>query len=1204
MQTKPPSPQLAFDLIIDESFARLEMQTFYHFNSLSLVLIQLKSSLMKHSYLIICFTIFTSNLFIAQVTRPLNSSIVFTENKGQIHDLNFNNRPDILFSAEAGPIGFHLRNTGISYQLYRVDDWEEVKDLKTQETKLEIKQQTIYRVDLNWLEANSNMVISTDDRYQGYSNYYLENCATGVLNVKSYKGFTIHNLYDGVDLHYYEKNGQLKHDYIVAPFSNYSQIRLKVDGANAKLTNGGGLILSTPLGNVEECKPVVYQDGKELKCRWVIRNNVLSFEIKNYDRSKKLIIDPVTRLWGTYYGGSGNDYAYACAKDTLGNIYMSGQTTSNAGAVIATAGSHQQTFGGGSGDAYLAKFDGGGNRIWATYYGGSGNDAAYSCFVDRTGSVYLAGFTDVSGGTSIATIGSHQQSNGGAIDAFLAKFNSAGTRIWGTYYGGTGNEYAWSCHVDTTGSVFLSGYTNSNSGTVIATVGSHQATYGGGANDAFLAKFNTNGQRIWGTYYGGASEDISYCCLTDISGNVFMTGVAGSGTGIATPGSHQPTYGGWIFDAFLVKFDGNGQRQWGTYYGGNQSDYGNGIAIDGAGNIFLVGYTSSSGTMIATVGSHQQTYGGGIHDAYIAKFNSLGQRLWSTYYGGINTDYSTACAIDASGNIFLTSLSFSNIGDIIATSCSYQQSYGGGAWDGYIVKFSGAGQRQWGTYYGGSSDDRMQFCTADTSGVYVVGHSQSTGTILATPSSYQPSFGGGVWDAFLVKFKDGGALSPTISVNSPVCINNALNFSVAITGTTVPTYSWTGPNSYTAAVQNPVILNTSTVNAGNYVVTLTYTSNIIPGTCIENATTQVIVNVNPTVSVNSGSLCNGNSFTIVPSGANTYTIQGGNSVVSPTVSNSYTVIGTSSTGCISSNTAVCNVTVFPNPTITVNAGSICIGSSFTIVPGGGVTYSYSGGSPVVTPTNNTTYTVLGSSVQGCTNTAVTTISVNTYPIVIINANTDTICYGNSGVLVASGASSYLWNMGSISPTIVVSPSINTNYTVTGMLNGCPSQATQNIDVLSLPIIIPALTPTLICVGETATLNANGALTYSWNPPIPMNSIVSPSFTTTYSVIGTGSNGCVGTQTMITLNVDLCTNTASKISGLSKEILIYPNPFTNIITIMNSGIIELPVNIYDVLGSLIYSSNILIGKSEIDLTERPCGIYFIRIGFVTEKIIKE
>ncbi len=191
---------------------------------------------------------------------------------------------------------------------------------------------------------------------------------------------------------------------------------------------------------------------------------------------------------------------------------------------------------------------------------------------------------------------------------------------WGTYYGGNALEYGKGISCDAVGNVFVTGYTESTTG--IATSGAHQGAlpppfY----TDAFVVKFNTNGVRQWGTYYGGGMHDYGEGISCDAVGNVFVTGYTESTTGIATSGAHLETHTeDNLPDAFVVKFNTNGVRQWGTYYGGNGIDQGWGISCDAVGNVFVTGYTEST-TGIATSEAHQETYKGGW-DAFVAKFST------------------------------------------------------------------------------------------------------------------------------------------------------------------------------------------------------------------------------------------------------------------------------------------------------------------------------------------------------------------------------------------------------------------------------------------------------------------------------------------------------------------------------------------------------------------------------------------------------
>ena len=908
-----------------------------------------------------------------------SKAIAFTENKGQVYDQNYKARPDVLYGAMTGNLAVHIKKTGVSYQLYRVDEWKEVEDKIRHEKRKEIEKQSIYRIDLNWLNANTNFKQSTDEALPGYNNYYLESCPNGALNVKSYTGITLHNLYNGINLHYYEKNGELKHDYIVAPHADYKQIQIEMKGAVVSVNKDGSLTFKTPLGDVQEGRPIVYQRGRELKAKWQLEKNVLSFNVESVDPNYELIIDPVTRLWGTYYGGSGVDYGNSCASDAAGNVYLAGYTTSNAGTIIATAGAHQTTYGGNN-DVFLVKFNGAGVRQWGTYLGDSyGGDYGYSCATDASGNIYITGTTDTFMGTVIATMGSHQSNyGGGSNDAFLVKFNSSGIRQWGTYYGGNNYDYAYSCATDVIGNVYIAGYTESGNGNSIATAGAHQSVYGG-SGDAFVARFNSSGTRIWGTYYGGMGYDIGFNCAIDASLNVYLTGrtETNTGTNIATSGGHQNNYAGLI-DAFLVKFNSNCVRQWGTYYGSNNgADYGYACSVDASGNVYMAGKAAfSTGTTIATSGAHQSGYAGG-DDAYLVKFSNAGVRQWGTYYGGSSMDEGRSCPVDVYGNVYLAGMTMSGSGTAIATLGSHQSVHGGGN-DAFLAKFSTNGSRLWSTYYGGSSGDYGYSCAlASPTEIFLAGFCFSnSGTDIATLNAHQ-NVSGGLNDAFLVKFIDCIPVSPTATVSNIICSGGAISFSCNITNTLIPSYTWLGPNGFTANIQNPIITNSSTIHIGIYTVTVNN------GGCIETSTIQITaINPQPIISVNSGTICSGKSFTIVPSGALTYSYQGGTAVVTPTANSSYTVTGTSSLGCMATTPATANIIVNPLPIINITAIStiICVGEAIELSATGANSYTWStganGSSITVSPVNTSTYMVTGEDANACVNTSAFTLQVD------------------------------------------------------------------------------------------------------------------------------------------------------------------------------------------------------------------------------------
>lgn len=441
--------------------------------------------------------------------------------------------------------------------------------------------------------------------------------------------------------------------------------------------------------------------------------------------------------WATYYGGTLLDEGQAVATDAAGNVYIAGLTRS-AGS-IATAGAHLTVAPGGR-NAFLAKFNSAGVRQWATYYGGTGNDFGLAVATDPTGNVFLAGYT--SSTTGISTGGAHQAALGGSDDAFLVKFNSAGVRQWGTYYGGTGSDIGYTLATDAAGNVYLAGTTAST--TAIATAGAHQTT-NAGLGDQFLVKFNAAGVRQWGTYYGGTGTEDLANVACDGAGNVFLVGQTMSLTGIASIGAHQATNNG--DDVHLAKFNTAGVRQWATYFGGAGLETFPSVGCDPSGNAFLSGTTSSI-DVIDLNAQHQPATAGG-DDGFLAKFDPSGAALWSTYVGGEDDDVLNDVVVDAVGKVTVAGFTKSITG--ISTFGSFKEVIDGTNRDAFLMTFSNDGIQRWGTYFGGEDDDENYAIAVDLAGdLYAAGLSQSLAD-LATTGAHQVVNNAND-DAYLAKF--------------------------------------------------------------------------------------------------------------------------------------------------------------------------------------------------------------------------------------------------------------------------------------------------------------------------------------------------------------------------------------------------------------------------------------------------------------------
>ncbi len=375
---------------------------------------------------------------------------------------------------------------------------------------------------------------------------------------------------------------------------------------------------------------------------------------------------------------------------------------------------------------------------------------------------------------------------------------------WATYFGGNNIDESMAITVDGLGNSYMTGGTFSfsniaTSGAYQDTIDSYLGTLPGNGVDAFLAKFNSSGNLQWATYYGGEGQDGGYGLATDSYNNVYIVGITGGTTGIATVGSYQDTYGGGNEDAFLAKFSSTGTMQWATYFGGNDVDEGFGIAIDSHDNIYITGATASS-LGIATPSAYQPSLAGG--DAFIAKFNTSGNILWSTYFGGAEGDQGHSITTDYLGNVYITGITSSTSG--LATPGANQTVYGGDQSDAFIAKFDSSGDLQWATYYGGSGQEEGYGIVADPAcNVYTTGFTTSTSSI-ATPGAYQTGIADtsvGAGDAYIAKFNSSGAIQwatyyggSRVENGNGIAIDNAAN--VYITGETNSTIGMTTTGAY------------------------------------------------------------------------------------------------------------------------------------------------------------------------------------------------------------------------------------------------------------------------------------------------------------------------------------------------------------------------------------------------------------------------
>lgn len=406
------------------------------------------------------------------------------------------------------------------------------------------------------------------------------------------------------------------------------------------------------------------------------------------------------------------------------------------------------------------------SRVWGTYYGGSKADRVHAIVTKgmMTGFVYVVGGTTSSDGIATADAFDNVKAQSGKYSGYLAKFDSSGKRIWGTYYGDEIPEINTlqpeaeliDVKLDSLGNVYVMGNILCPS-QGLATQDAFQEECKG-KTDLYLAKFSPSGERIWGTYFGGNADEFASSMVVTSSG-VYAVGETNSASGIAMPSSADASLGGDDpstgndKDGFIVKFDLSGNGLWSRYYGGELLDRifdiacrSRVIAADGSvqDDCAIVGDTRSA-TEIASIDAHDVEIASNdandladqAHDAFVARINGKdGQRVWGTYYGTDVPDM--AISVVVNGNLEIYVGGWTNSKDGLATPGAFKE-YAFAESNNFIAKFDENGHLSKGTYFGedfSESSNVVRDLASDSAGnVYVLGIIDQTDNGVGTQAT-------------------------------------------------------------------------------------------------------------------------------------------------------------------------------------------------------------------------------------------------------------------------------------------------------------------------------------------------------------------------------------------------------------------------------------------------------------------------------------
>ncbi len=354
-------------------------------------------------------------------------------------------------------------------------------------------------------------------------------------------------------------------------------------------------------------------------------------------------------LWFKYYGGSDPEHANSI-KIVNNHIYLGGKISSTDSMLNFNNNLV------GNSDGFVSKLTLDGEVLWSTYVGGDAEDSVDVIDVNNDDEIFVVGYsTSRSGLSTPHTFQPENIVTDTFRSGFIAKIDAQGNKVWASYYGEHKNGFLRSLAVGETG-VYVMGIDMSfEEGNYYGTTGSHKESTGVDI-DNFIAKFSLEGDRLWGTYFGGSlnESNIKPLTISTYGDRVYFCGYTASATDIATPGAQQESIGG-SGSMFLTSMDADGNVVWSTYAGIKDpsivsSQIGTSMNVDAYGNLYLSGITNLSG--LATPDAYKSTITVGDHDAFVTKYNRNGEIVWGTYFGGALTDGGGQALVSADSFVF------------------------------------------------------------------------------------------------------------------------------------------------------------------------------------------------------------------------------------------------------------------------------------------------------------------------------------------------------------------------------------------------------------------------------------------------------------------------------------------------------------------------------------------------------------------------
>lgn len=730
--------------------------------------------------------------------KPTNGA--FRKNIGQWSS-------DIIFKSQQGSKNIYFFNNKISYGVSRFH--QDGVPIKSSATEKEDKKSDNNLQDLlsntntpdpnfnphkvfpkaeylvwDFVFNNSNPTSVTSEGIPYYSGINYLGRGKGVkgqTNVPSYNRIIYKNLYNNIDLVYYETNEGIKYDFILKPGADIKDISIHIDGpVFTEISSTGELIINTQWGKYAHGVPFTYQtiDGKQLEVKVkykVLSKNTFGFELveggKSYNPSFNLIVDPIHVDWSSYFYGNDQNlgvgyYAYTWIYDVDADkedfVYIVGLTSEE---YPKDPGIYDTSFNGGYYDGFLAKMkDDGSDLVYLTYIGGSQWEWLFSMAVMENGNAFIYGFSYSRDFPT--TPGAYMPDYPSTVSSYytgtLTAIRADGSSLIYSTYLGNGYVYGsyWFKAMDVTekGEVYLGISDNGNSFPKTHDLNGPGHVYGG-TTDGYVVKMKKDGSGILKSIkVGGLYEDYITGVYVDEGENVYVCGYTNSDNLKVTWGVQGFGMYNGGFDGFFYKIDSLTTKYViSKYIGGSGDDIITAIYGNKNGEVFLGGATNSN-----NLPSRTNSYTGGAGAGFVMRVRKDGLRpIWSTYFGSFTWYYPSWASLmvrdivaTAKEEPILVGTNYYS--SIPTTSGAFH--LGGGQSDGYVLKFDYTGQLQFGSPIGGTGFDYMYAATTKRIGcvTYIItgGYTNSVDFPTST-SAWKPtartSF---YYSAALVKMRD------------------------------------------------------------------------------------------------------------------------------------------------------------------------------------------------------------------------------------------------------------------------------------------------------------------------------------------------------------------------------------------------------------------------------------------------------------------